>query len=440
MKPLLKMSIALFVLMLLTTITYSQLKISGEIRPRFEYRHGFQTLSDSAMTAGAFVDQRTRLNFEYTKDKLEFKVAIQDVRVWGNQSQLVNNEDFGISIHEAYGIAHFTESWAFKFGRQELVYDDHRIFGNVDWAQQARGHDGIVFQYKKEKLKLDVGGAYNQDKAQNNTTNYTVSKSYKTMQYIWANYKFSDAFNASFLALCVGQQANFTNTLGLQAYQDNYTLTAGTRLVYKKKKIGVSSNLYYQMGSTNSWPAKSVSGYLINLDFTYAITDPILLTLGFEMTSGNSQTDTSANYLKTQHGFNPYFGTNHKFNGYMDYFYVSNHIGSVGLNDAYLGIDYKKEKYSVELMAHVFMAQADVRDMDEYVTTGTIKAMNPYLGTEFDLSGSFLIVASVTCKLGYSHLLATSTMEALKGGNKNAVSNWGYVMIVFKPVLFEQKP
>ena len=75
----------------------------------------------------------------------------------------------------------------------------------------------------------------------------------------------------------------------------------------------------------------------------------------------------------------------------------------------------------------------------EFAATGTIKAMNPYLGTEIDLSGGFNITDGVICKLGYSHLIGTETMVALKGGNKDAVSNWGYVMLVLKPVLFEQK-
>lgn len=420
--------------------SFAQFKISAEVRPRFEYRHGFQSLADSAMKAGTFTDQRTRITFDYKKDKLEFRTSFQDVRVWGSQSQLVTNEDYGISIHEAYGIAHFNDNWSFKFGRQELVYDDHRIFGNVDWAQQARSHDAAVFQYRKEKLKLDFGGGYNQDAAQNNTTNYTVAKSYKTMQYLWGNYTVNDAFNASFLALSLGQQVNFIDQNGNNTYQDNYTLTAGTRLTFKKDKLTATSNLYYQGGSTNTWPAKSVSGHLLNLDISYKIKDPLTVAIGFEMISGNSQTDTSASYAKTLHAFNPYFGTNHKFNGFMDYFYVGNHIGSVGLNDAYLTITYKKEKYFGSLAAHIFMAQADVLDKDELMTTGNITAMNPYLGTEIDLTGGFQMAPGVQCNFGYSHMLGSETMQALKGGDRNAISNWGYIMIVFKPVLFEQKP
>ncbi|MBI3136479.1 MAG: alginate export family protein [Bacteroidetes bacterium] len=440
MKTSLKHIILAGTLVLAGAGSYAQLKITGEVRPRFEYRHGFQSLADSAMNPGAFTDQRTRITFDYKKDKLEFRTSLQDVRVWGSQSQLVTNEDYGVSVHEAFGVVHFTDTWAMKFGRQELVYDDHRMLGNVDWAQQARSHDGVVFQYRKEKLKLDFGGAYNQNSAQYNSTSYSVAKSYKTMQYAWANYKVNDDFNFSVLALGLGQQVNFINQAGDSAYQDNYTLTAGTRLMYKKNKFAASSNLFYQLGSTNNWPAKSVSGYLLNLDLSYQVKEPLKVFVGFEMISGNSQTDTSASYKNTQHAFNPYFGTNHKFNGYMDYFYVGNHIGNVGLNDGYLGVEYKKEKYTFELAGHVFMAQSDVLDVTKLAADGSYTAMSPYLGTEIDFTGTVQLSPGVQCKFGYSQMIATQTMEAIKSGDRNAISNWAYVMILFKPVLFEQKP
>jgi hypothetical protein len=34
-----------------------------------------------------------------------------------------------------------TEAFSMKLGRQEVIYDNSRIFGNVDWAQQGRSHD-----------------------------------------------------------------------------------------------------------------------------------------------------------------------------------------------------------------------------------------------------------------------------------------------------------
>lgn len=52
-----------------------------------------------------FTSQRTRLNLDYTGDKITTKLVLQDVRNWGNQKQLVGNEDYVISIHEAWAEA-----------------------------------------------------------------------------------------------------------------------------------------------------------------------------------------------------------------------------------------------------------------------------------------------------------------------------------------------
>ena len=39
--------------------------------------------------------------------------------------------------------------------------------------------------------------------------------------------------------------------------------------------------------------------------------------------------------------FTPFYGTNHKFNGFMDYFHVGNHANSVGLIDIYTKVKTK---------------------------------------------------------------------------------------------------
>ncbi len=439
MKTVVKKGVAFATMMLAIGTSYSQFKISGEIRPRFEYRHGYKNLADSAMKAASFIDQRTRLNFDYKKDMLEFKVVLQDVRVWGNQSQLVGNENYGVSVHEAWGITYLKNNIKIKFGRQELIYDDHRILGNVEWAQQARSHDGVKLMYTgKNNLQLHVFGAYNQSTAGLSGTDYTTPKSYKTMQFVWANYKFNEALKMSFLAMGVGQQVNFTNTQGNSDYQTNYTLTTGTRTVYSKNKLKLAANAYYQMGATAQFPARQVSAYNLALDLSYQFSEKLNANLGFEVLSGNSQTDTTTAYRNVEHAFNPYFGTNHKFNGFIDYFYVGNYIGQTGLNDLHLGLVYSHDKFKAGFTAHGFLANAPVLDQDEFIKTGEYKAMDPYLGTEIDVFGSFKLAPGTTCKLGYSHMLGTQTLEYAKGsGDYRATSNWAYVMIIMKPTFFD---
>ena len=62
--------------------SFAQFTLDGEIRPRFEYRHGFQSVADSNQANAAFVEQRTRLNFGYKTEGYIFKVTVQDIHVW----------------------------------------------------------------------------------------------------------------------------------------------------------------------------------------------------------------------------------------------------------------------------------------------------------------------------------------------------------------------
>ena len=228
----------LVALTFLSTVVSAQFTMSGEIRPRTEYLQGFKTLAVEDQDPAFWTEQRSRLNMKYAADKYRVGLVLQDIRTWGSQSQL-NKTDGLSSIHEAWGEVLFTQNFSMKVGRQELSYDDHRIFGNVGWAQQARSHDMAKFRFKDttSNTTVDVGLAFNQDETQNAGTVYTVPKSYKTFQYLWVNHKFSSAFGASILLLNNGLQYSTTDTNGVINYSINYSQTIGTHLAYKKDKL-----------------------------------------------------------------------------------------------------------------------------------------------------------------------------------------------------------
>ncbi|HBQ58501.1 MAG TPA: hypothetical protein DD671_02455, partial [Balneolaceae bacterium] len=96
-----------------------------------------------------------------------------------------------VNIHEAWAQIYFSDEIGLKLGRQELVYDDQRLLGSVNWAQQARSHDALVFKYKNlsSSFKLDVGAAYNQE-IQNLQGNYYSLNNYKVLSYLWMNKDF----------------------------------------------------------------------------------------------------------------------------------------------------------------------------------------------------------------------------------------------------------
>ncbi|HEB62186.1 MAG TPA: hypothetical protein ENI82_03445 [Bacteroidetes bacterium] len=177
--------------------------------------------------------------------------------------------------------------------------------------------------------------------------------------------------------------------------------------------------MYYQGGKTSS--NTKINANLIGLDLGYKVTNTVSLGLGFEQQSGNDMKNPN----EEQNAFTPLYGTNHKFNGHMDYFYVGNHLGSVGLRDAFVKFGYKKNKLGLAAHAHYFMAANNMpNDLDAA------------LGTEVDLSMSYPLSKGVGFKMGYSQMFGTDSMVALKGGSTDATSNWAWMMIIIKPTIF----
>ena len=397
---------------------YAQLKVSAEIRPRFEYRHGFKTLFADGLTGANFISQRTRLNTQYSNKNLKLFISLQDVRVWGDVSQLNAADRNAPAIHQSWGEIVLNPNFSLKLGRQEIDYDDSRIFGNVAWAQQARSHDAALLKFKNNKLQIDLGIAYNQDGVALSGNTLINNGTYKAFQYLWLHKDWKH-FSASILALNNGMQ--FIDTVIASNNETRYAQTLGTHLKYNKNKWAFFSNLYTQLGKDMA--NNSMSAYLLSAEANYKA-KTWLAGIGGELISGNDN-GTSAN--GENKAFNPVFGTNHKFNGWMDYFYVGNHINNVGLIDIYLkgGITIK-EKSNLLAVVHNFAAPQNI--------AGTNSTQ---LGTEVDVVYSYKFNEYVGLKAGYSQMFAQEGMEFLKGVQDNNVNNWGWLMITIKPTIFE---
>jgi len=403
----------------LATNVNAQLKVDAELRPRFEYRHGYKTLFADNLDPAAFVVQRTRLNTSYKMEKLNFYISIQDVRVWGDVPQLNTADNNGLSLHQAWAKITVTNTISTKIGRQEIIYDDSRFFGNVNWASQARSHDLALFQYKKDHFKFDLGLAFNQDGEALNNNTLTTPKTYKSFQYVWLHKNWTN-LAASFLLLNNGMQ--YIDTVDDTKNETRFSQTIGTHLKYKKNKLSLSSNLYYQTGKDVN--DNSLSAYLISLEAKYKLSNKAKLGLGAELQSGN---DYGSPTNGDNNAFTPLYGTNHKFNGFMDYFYVGNHLNNVGLIDIHLNANFKiKSKSSLYLAFHNFSAAADIGS-----------TIDQQLGNELDVVYTHKLNKEVAIKAGYSHMFTSDGMEALKANTDGNINNWGWVMLIIKPTLFK---
>lgn len=400
--------------------------ISAELRPRFEMRHGYKTLIPDDVKAANFVSQRTRLNAFYSNPNYRFYMSLQDVRVWGDVPQLNNNDAYGPSIHEAWGEAIVSEKFSIKVGRQEIIYDDHRIFGSVGWAQQARSHDAAILKFKPaDKHSLDVGLAYNANGESLFKEDYVVN-SYRTFQYAWYHGEFEN-FGLSILALNNGL-AYLDNSDSAKTEQKvAFSQTIGPRLTYKKDAFSANAAFYYQGGKNGN--NKTLSAMYFSVDAAYQISGNFSVGAGVEYLSG---TDTKEKVTGDDKSFTPFYGTNHKFNGWMDYFYVGNHGGNVGLMDIFIPLKYKKDKFSAALIPHIFSTAATYTDMSG-------ADLDKGLGTEIDLMLTYTISKEVNLQAGYSQMFATETMQALKGGNYKNTNNWAWIMLTFKPTFYATK-
>jgi len=414
---------SLFVL----SFSAQQFDVSAEIRPRFESRHGYKSLIDSNQYAANFISQRSRINFDFSKSNLKMRISMQNVRVWGDVKTL-SKADMNNSLHEGWAQAILSKKTSLKMGRQEIIYDDHRIFGTVDWAQQARSHDAFIFKFTpNEKHRIDIGFAMNANGITNvDTTLFNTNKGaeYKAFEYLWYHGKF-DKVGLSFLLLNTNNEfLDESDSTDIARTLDNL-ITVGPRVTYKKDKVNADISAYLQTGKSKN---TAVNAMNIAANLGMKVSDNFKVGAGVEYLSGKAQNDTVAD-IKS---FKPLFGTNHKFNGLMDYFYVGNHGNSVGLMDINFLFAYKKDKLSVKMIPHLFSAAADVVN-----NSGDV--MDKALGTELDFVLGYKVSEGVTFNAGYSMMFATETMQQLKGGSADLSNNWGWVMFSFKPKLFSHK-
>jgi hypothetical protein len=241
------------------------------------------------------------------------------------------------------------------------------------------------------------------------------------MHLLWLNKKL-DNWNLSFLFLNNGVPVNtLDDNNEIVSQSISFSQTVGPRVVFSKNRIKVAGNLYYQGGKDES--EKDLRALEAAFDFGYKVSDRTNLLIGYEYLSGTNYNETGTNK-----SFLPLYGTNHKFNGFMDYFYVGNHKNSVGLHDMFLKPSFIFNKVTLLTHLHVFSSAAKIGD-----------DIDSYLGTEIDLQLKYVIAEKLAFQAGYSHMFASSSMEVLKGsGSKDATNNWAYLMLTIKPTLYKQ--
>jgi len=409
-----------------------ELKLNIQLRPRAEFRNGLFTPILDGQKPASFVAQRSRIGLTYSKNqKLIIGLSTQVVTTWGNdpQVQTTANE---MSLYEAWAKLYFNPEWSLKIGRQVLSYDDERLLGALDWNNAGRKHDAALLGFEKNKLKANMVFAFNQNAEKVTSTFFdnSLSQPYKAMEFLWMKYQFTNALSASALIMNLNTQNRIDSSISnLQ--------TLGGNIFYKKEKINIAGTYYYQMGNnpvknsssikTNAWMAAIKADYAINKKFGIGI--------GSDYLSGKNMNSTSTKITY----FNPLYGTQHKFYGFMDYFYVSSPHDNVGLSDSYLDLNLNvTEKLNWQLAVHHFESAGEIIDYSGNKASSS-------LGNEADLTFGYNVMKDVKLSGGYSQMVTNSSMKYVKNilpdQKMKSLQNWIWLSININPdiLIFKSK-
>lgn len=423
----LKILCVIIVFTFLAQYANAQFVISGEFRPKAMMMDGYRELRNDTKFPYGIVIQRSRLNFDYTKDNFSVGFSVQDIRVWGQDASTANNNSVG--VHEAWLKYNFCKNMAVKLGRQTLKYDDERLLSTINWRDQNAVHDIGLLQFNNEQnaFKADFGLALNNPSSyQNYLTEYTVSN-YKYMSFLWLNKKFLDkSLETSFLWIADVYQ----NLNTIKNYRTRYTF--GPYINYKKGNLNLTTSFYYQTGKIAS--NKDVDAMFYSAKAMYKINKMIELGVGYDHYSGTDYSDTTKAKTKST-TFDKLYGSGHTFLGYMDYFNgnASDVTKGAGINDIYIKANFfLNEKHNLEATYHMF-------SLDKAYFLQTKKASIKYdkaLGSEIDLLYTYKQSKAVSLSLGYSVFLPSETMENIHGLAKgdSKFAQFAYLMFTIKPV------
>jgi len=429
-------AILLFIgLLILPVLSYAQFTVSAELRPRAEMDNGKLRPIPDSLDTRYYITQRTRLKFDFNKEKYQLRLSIQDVRFWGNgdiySATGVWGSTAGLDIQEAWFKLRFGKQASLTIGRQVLKLDDMRLIANRNWNQYGISYDAVSFMFNRNNWFLTAAVSYNTNTDLDNGRMVQYPEFFgknnimKTQNFIHLKRKFSKNFSASVVAIASGyQHSTIASTIYMMA-------TYGLWWKFDNGKFDIMSNMYMQSGKGQS--GKGVMAYMLTLHPGIKF-GKVRIGIGGDYLSGdNAEND---NYGEKEKTFNTMYGIGFKYYGYMNYYtYMKASTANGGLIDIYPNIKIPiNEKHILMLAYHAFYLANPVVVKSEVID-------NTDMGSEFDLMYTYKILPELTLQAGASHYITTETFKKVKGVNGSEIRTpyWVWTMITFTPELFKSK-
>ncbi|HEX2968673.1 MAG TPA: alginate export family protein [Bacteroidales bacterium] len=397
----------------------SQTILSGELRPKTEFRDGYRAPLGKDQLPVFLTSQRSRLNLLYKDSKISTRLSVQDVRLWGEAAPKADMST--INLYEAWAELSVNPLLSLKMGRQELSYDQGRILGAPNWNDVGITHDLFLLKYHKD-FDLHIGFAYNNDKSKNSESNYPV-KFYKTLAFARAEKNIGKYLNTSGIFLFDGNQPAGSDT------RINSRYTYGINILVRNDSTNTRIYAQGYLQSGKSPDGVKISAYMFSLSADHAFTGLLNGVLGIDYLSGDDPNSADGKL----NSFSTVYGNGHTYYGSMDYFSSPQEdTRNGGLVDIYAKCLYKLSKrVSVDVTYHNLSL---VNSIDDDITSpGEILASGKRLGSEIDFQAKYKALDNLEINCGYSTMAPTSTVDLIKGVDNSGYQQWIWMTLSFKP-------
>ena len=461
----------------------ADISFSGQLLTRYEVNeHGTNnnhTFNDNS-DAGDFVVSRTRLNADVAvNDSTSAFIQMSRNSTWGSNSQDNNNtggdsgannasfevsdQDSKVGLHQAYfTLNNFaTLPVDMKVGRQQIVLDGHRLFGNTVWTVGQQTHDAVRLDHKHDNMSFSY--AFIQASEGGTPGNNATVKTDKDVTAHMGYFKYAGILGGN-LSLTYAGIIDPCGTNGgtcTTANTDNDQHTIGFRQVGQLYGIDYRGEYYYQWGdadqdaqnlTTGGIPANQGAerdAYMFGIRVGKAFNNVNMkpsLTIWYDYLSGTEDSDLTDSNAKFK-SFNPVFDTGHKFYGLQDLYLgvgtgnQTNGTGGLGLQD--LAIKTKMSPmpgWTFKMDYHWFYTAESVTANSNRLVAdfgqdnalgGAQRNTGNDLGNELDLSLQNKYNANTTITAGFSNYSTTQAFRNLRNVDGGS-ANWAYLMFDVK--------
>lgn len=406
----------------------AQFEVKGEFRLRPEFSYGYKTPPDSGARPAFYTSQRTRLSSKFSKDKYTFGLAVQDVRVWGDEdlysSTGIQGKKASLDLKEAWFRYTFTPVLSLTLGRQEWKYSDQHLLAARNWNQYGMSYDAILLSYQ-DKLRIDMGLSWNNLKTASFLESYPDDR-LRMLDFLYMSKDFGELFKLEGLYLLSGvQDPDRVEKIHLRH-------TLGAVFNNGKKLPPIKASGYYQAGHNGD--GQRVAAWMISARTGYEFTNTHFY-IGCDLISGQNTLDTVP---ETDTRFDLLYGARHSYFGAMDYFSSTpKNTGNAGLCDFFLSFNADLPwKLNTSVDGHYFRLQNQLAGGT--TGEGVVIALDPYLGYEVDIKFQYSVKKDIRLEAGYSFFRASRTLHHIREIAYNTHNNghWAYLMLTVKPDLF----